>query len=145
MKENYSYAERQKAKKIWKIINDPKHTIKQLDEAIPYGSEAVRVISCFTNMLQEEFNNDKTANQQYKDSVNNVIQVLKDCLRDNEITTEERIQIRDSIVKLCDYLKEVELEREKQSGKIKRFLIGAGTVLLLAISLPIKLFIDNKD
>ena len=60
-----------------------------------YGAEAVKVISCFTNMLQEELKNDKKANQQYKDSINNVIQILKDCLHDNEITSEERIQIRD--------------------------------------------------
>ena len=91
-------------------------------------------------MLQEELKNDKKANQQYKDSINNVIQILKDCLHDNEITSEERIQIRDIIVKLCDYLKEVELEREKQSGKLKRWLVGAGTTLLVILALPFTIF-----
>ena len=136
----FSHTEKAKAKKLKELVKKPDCTIEQLDNAIPYGAEAVKVISCFTNMLQEELKNDKKANQQYKDSINNVIQILKDCLHDNEITSEERIQIRDIIVKLCDYLKEVELEREKQSGKLKRWLVGAGTTLLVILALPFTIF-----
>lgn len=133
-----THSEKEKAKKIRDILKNPQHTIKQLDNAIPFDSEVVAVIGCLIDMLKEELDNSKKAGQQYRECLNSIIQVLNDCLKDNKIDSEERTRIINALDSLSKSWTEFEKEREKQSGKTKRFIVGAISLLFGLILIPFK-------
>ena len=132
--ENYTNEEKQKAERIREIIKDPNHSVSQLNNAIPFeGQVAVRVLSCLAEMLKDEAENDKTASQEYRTCMNNVINVLNQSLSDNRISQEERQNIIEALQVLGKYYSEVEKTRTEQAGKTKRTIIRTITAFGMAV------------
>lgn len=132
----FTREEKRQAKKIRKIIKDPNHTLEQLKESIPFKSEVVGVLNCLASMLKEEVDKDKKLSSDFRTYLQEVTQVLRDCLKDNHISENERIRIIEALDNYGKQYAEVEKERERQSGKNKRFFGGMiATVASLAIIL----------
>lgn len=125
----FTREEKRQAKKIRKIIKEPNHTLDQLKEAIPFKSEVVGVLNCLASMLKEEVDKDKKLSSDFRTYLQEVTLILRDCLKDNHISEKERIKIVEVLDDYGRHYAEVEREREKQSGKNKRFFGGALTAL----------------
>lgn len=130
----YTREEKRLAKKIRGIIKDPNHTRKQLKNAIPYKDEVVGALNCLAGMLKEEVEKDKRLSSDFRKYLLEETQILNDCLKDNQVSESERTRILDALDNFGKQYASVEIERERQSGKTKRFVAGTmGTLGLGAI------------
>lgn len=134
---NFTREEKRLAKKIRGIIKDPNHTIAQIEQAIPFKDEIVGTLNCLASMLKEEVDKDKRLSDDFRQYLREAAQILNDCLKDNHITENERIKIIETLNDYGKHYASVEQERERQSGKNKRFFGGALTTLSLAALISI--------
>ena len=120
----FTREENRQAKKIRNIIKDPNLSLDELKGAIPCNSEIVGTLNCLATILKEEVDKDKKLSADFRAYLQEVTQVLKNCLKDNRISENERVKIIEALYNYGIHYAEVEKERERQSGKNKRFFGG---------------------
>ena len=125
--------ERQQAKKILKIIKDPKHTIQQLQKAFPSESAVVGVMNCLVELLNKESEEGKVSNAEYCDYVKQTAHLLESCLKDNHIGNNERIKIIESLNNLGNQYSKVQETKEKEKGKTTRTIVAGLCAIAIAI------------
>ncbi len=128
----FTREEKHQAQKIRKIIKDPNHTIDQIGQVIPFKDEIVGTLNCLACMLKEEVDKDKRLSADFRQYLREVTQILNDCLKDNQITQNERIRIIEALDNYGKLYASVEQERERQSGRNKRFFTGTLATFSLA-------------
>lgn len=134
MNNNYSRSERRSAKKIWRVMNDPKHTTQQLQYAVPTNGEITRVIGCLTDLLQTMVDEERIANKQFRDCICDIISSLKGCIKDGIKSEKERDAIIKTLDSTINIYSNVETTRINEIWKTIRYygaycLIGLISIL----------------
>lgn len=118
------------AKEFLSLLKDRSIPLDSLKELIPANASFFSELS---KLISLEIN---AGEMRYKDSIssiNSILEVIKEPIRSQNISSDERQRYADALVKIAEMIRDMEMHHNDNEHWTKRMMICLGTFVLTTI------------
>lgn len=132
----------QKAKYLFNTLKKKKLTLKEIKDKFPLDD--VLFLKEFTEIIKNENDKNSEIDKNTLLFFNRQIELLIEIIKDGKITEKEKEQIISIIQDINDKIHEEKKQKEDNSHKFKKFVVGCGTALCAALAFIIVIFSGER-